>query len=675
VAAVNTSRRILNRKPSVRSSFTTPADSKYGLGVKWRTSLEKLCRYCSKEISLDALASRAAVAESGRQRSLSKLEDMVEVDLSRCCFMPFRSGRKRQLLKKLVHMILEGEVSSASEQNDSEGVDCDGPSSSQNTWRKLASIRILSYKQGLLSLLAPIVEVWFDFSFIVDEKAEGAAEGSPPVEISEDDMTLLRQCSDTFYSLLYCFPSLTRYLCSDGTVDSFQSVFDAALRVLAFWLPNISSCLAWRNFPPALFAVPWATTLMADVLSLADVQYLWSRMFEICEEALAGLQQQENSKEKQGLVFGDQLMAHIIVSSVVQLSPYIDPINNTGIGDNGAVRGTGGCKLLPTQEELLMLFSSTNNDAFHESLFESKKQSQQETLDTDSSGAGSVRNKRMSIGEIARSIGWLLRNTPVAVVIGDSRESSATQRYHAACQQPIWTALGDVPVLSVQEVADVCEREGPTCCPVVIAVNDFDVFQQQLQRTLNADSSADSEQAQKKASKENAHVLVNEMVAALDTALANVSSPPASRPATSLMLLQQLKMAGMVRHFRSLAHDLSGNGDVNRRVTPPLHPPRAPPSLRPFLPQRLGDWRSVIAVGSNSGGSIINGNEDSNAGDNNADTRPDSARSPPISNNNSTKYVITLVPSSSDVNIMSLRDVAAVLATCGFRHVAIVDTL
>jgi hypothetical protein len=173
----------------------------------------------------------------------------------------------------------------------------------------------------MLSLLAPIVEAWYKdgfepessgihrtyqaFTEILsfsktkalddddDDDAINRTSSSTDQRQSSDHATFPKKsafeirhsCVQTFYLLLQNFPTLKKYFSASGNYAIFQPIFQLSLKILKYWAPHVSCCLVWRLIHPSVFSLPWVSTLLADNLpNIYDVQYLWTKLFQICED-------------------------------------------------------------------------------------------------------------------------------------------------------------------------------------------------------------------------------------------------------------------------------------------------------------------------------------------------------------------------------------------------------
>lgn len=207
------------------------------LGAIWLQNLEPIVA-CMAKLS-------ANYALSPKQTG--DFSSLLSVDIDRCCFVEYRSGPRRNvLLQAAIALIADGRI---------------------------------AYKQGLLSLLAVLVHV-----FVSDFDLQADNFGSSIEKICQ-----------MFHIMLYMFEPLETYYTSSALSDdpfnklaaasdglfTFSDVFDLSFGILHFLEPEVFSVLAWRNIHPSLFAVPWLSTLLADVRPLEEVVTYWSSLINV----------------------------------------------------------------------------------------------------------------------------------------------------------------------------------------------------------------------------------------------------------------------------------------------------------------------------------------------------------------------------------------------------------
>ena len=266
----------MSRRPSYKSVAPVilelepiPSNSRTSSGSNWTLSLEKLCEFCLSEnynsysdvnVNNDTIGRPLVILEADDH---GRLAEMIESDVSRCCFLSYRQGNQRQLLKRLVLKVLYGELPASSTENPSPAA------VAASKGLAMRAVKGLSYRQGLLSLLAPIIEIWFPNDFYEETSSVPArATSSSSYVITPDDDLRLNQCSETLFSILFCFPSLSNYLQAHGSIDAFQNVFDSVMRVLMYWVPSIASTLGMHNFYGVIFLTCLINQYMLSLFSM-----------------------------------------------------------------------------------------------------------------------------------------------------------------------------------------------------------------------------------------------------------------------------------------------------------------------------------------------------------------------------------------------------------------------
>jgi len=390
-------------------------------GYTWLINLNKYKSYSmSIEESLFEKESAEIITD------IAESIDLMNMDLDRCCFREFTKSRRKVLLRVAAMILITGEVTSILLGDSSdEGLD---------EWAG----KQIRYRQGMLSLLAPIVEAWFESSEGYDDAVNDNDTNAEPLDPS--DKRLMRKVLETFHNLLEVFDPLKNYYCHEvahSTTSPFQQVFDIALHTLRYWAPDVYSCLIWRGMDLTFFAIPWLSTLMADALPLQNVLHLWSKLFEAILVGksnemerhisfISSISSNSNNFNSSGI------LGSLISSVLLQLSQQISPVStydDAEVNDN--------LDRLPVTEELLLLFSSVNNaDIENEetrySIFDEKL--------------------------ICDGIEYLLTNTPKVILNGKSYKNTedAFLYRHWGHQNDdwgsIWTNLRAAPIFYIHEL-------------------------------------------------------------------------------------------------------------------------------------------------------------------------------------------------------------------------------
>lgn len=388
------------------------------LGFTWLTNLNK---YKSYSMSMEE-----SLFEKETKEIVSNVVESIELmnmDLDRCCFREFTKSKRKLLLGVAAKILITGEVSSILGNGE--------------TYEQTG--KLIRYRQGMLSLLAPIVEAFFETSDGYGEIDNSNDSDQNELNLNPVEKTLMMKVLETFHSILEVFKPLNHYYCHESitsTSSPFEQVFDIALHILRYWAPEIYGCLIWRGMDLTFFAIPWISTLMADALPLRNVLHLWSKLFEAILVGkssdnmerhisfISSISSNSNNFNSSGI------LGSLITSVLLQLSRQISPVSTYDEGEE-ATRADR----LPFTEELLLLFSSVNNA--DESL------------------------ERFAIFDeimICDGIEYLLTNTPKVILNGKSYKNTEDAFLHRHWGNKnddygaIWTNLRAVPVFYIHEI-------------------------------------------------------------------------------------------------------------------------------------------------------------------------------------------------------------------------------
>ena len=215
------------------------------LGETWLRKLEPIVTHLATE-----------AIKNSNSNDVEKISSILAIDIDRCCYVEYRSGpRKIVLMQTALALIADGRI---------------------------------VYKQGLLSLLAVLVHV-----FVCDS------------DVQRGEFCLsIEKTVQMFHIMLFMFEPLKTYYTSNASTDdsnykslsakidvfSFSDVFDLSFGILQYLHPEVFSVLAWRNTHPSLFALPWLSTLLADLCPLSETAIYWSSLIDIYIDEVSSIQ-------------------------------------------------------------------------------------------------------------------------------------------------------------------------------------------------------------------------------------------------------------------------------------------------------------------------------------------------------------------------------------------------
>ena len=213
--------------------------------------------------------------------------DLIEIDLDRCCFPDYRRGWKRDVLRLLTHILIgnnsggisggcsgNGDVGggSSSDHRDNNGsnagdvggdANCDGDGINDET---VGEYMCMGYKQGLLSLLAVVVEACFPVK-------SDRAQSNLPVKSDRapSPHTQMTQALRVVYTLWTRCPPLQQYYHPSGNLtpsfssssSSFTSYSTLVLPLPPF--PPPFGSLISPFYPPFLYYFLYYSLILFDV--------------------------------------------------------------------------------------------------------------------------------------------------------------------------------------------------------------------------------------------------------------------------------------------------------------------------------------------------------------------------------------------------------------------------
>jgi hypothetical protein len=485
----------------------------------WKTILPKGHDVGSTEASDDT------ERNAGVPRRAS--QDLLAIDLERCCFIEYRVGVRKDIVFAAAQRLLAEKSDVVSDETASEG---------------------FFYRQGLLSLLPPISEHLINS---LQRSTDSELLNAKKESLSLQTTTLFRQ-------FLTAFPTIKKYFGKSGTVEVFVPVFDSSIRLLSYWAPVISKCLVWSELSPSLFAVPWVTTLMADVLpTIEQVMRLWTGLFEMHKNA------ELNHTRDVSPTVGDNILAVLIASVLIMHRNQILKVVNFS-ASRSSPAGTN-TYALPLQESLLMLFASINNSRGDEM----EGDGTEDDIDAFISRRGYALGGEadpIDVDELIELMTALIEHTPDSVftqrkpsdILAISDESVSTKEVadgHAndtRIDRRILDLLGDVPALTLREVSLMCLSKN------VLVVN-FDEPGNGVETCSGAVNNDHSEgDAKGPNSSSILHSKAHDLVSILEGSANNIK----------VVSQKDLKMAGLQSYLQSLADQvMAGRLDARAAVT------------------------------------------------------------------------------------------------------------